>query len=232
MVTIFNQIYTWERSIIIMQILLVFFALPLAIIIISIALQKILKCPVLVASIVFAIFLIVTFIVNNLIVLVLAIIYAIISFITALIVCFICKILNRNCDNNNCRRCRTCNNCNMCNCNNDTSNDLLTISSRCGNSNNGDILTISSNDLNGNCNDLLTISSNCNNSCNRRTQNNINPTSIDGIVTLGSNGITDDNCQCGCNNNSNNQVSARVNVIPNSSTDGRTGCICGRYRRR
>ena len=50
----------------IMNILLIFFALPIAVIIISIALQKILKNPILVAAIIFAVFLIVTFIVNNL----------------------------------------------------------------------------------------------------------------------------------------------------------------------
>ena len=37
--------------------LLIFFAIPFAVIIISIALQKILKCPVLIAAITFAIFL-------------------------------------------------------------------------------------------------------------------------------------------------------------------------------
>lgn len=78
-----------------MNILLIFFALPIAVIIISIALQKILKCPVLVAAIIFAIFLIVTFIVNNLNFLIAAIIYAIISFITAFIICIIGRFLNR-----------------------------------------------------------------------------------------------------------------------------------------
>ena len=39
-----------------MNILLIFFALPIATIIISIALQKIFKCPPLVAAIIFAIF--------------------------------------------------------------------------------------------------------------------------------------------------------------------------------
>ena len=43
------------------NILLIFFALPIATIIISIALQKILKNPALVAAVIFAIFLIVTF---------------------------------------------------------------------------------------------------------------------------------------------------------------------------
>ena len=79
----------------VMNILLIFFALPIAVIIISIALQKILKNPALVAAIIFAIFLIVTFIVNNLNFLVAAIVYAIISFITAFIVCIVCRFLNR-----------------------------------------------------------------------------------------------------------------------------------------
>ena len=55
--------------------LLIFFALPIATIIISIALQKIFKCPFLVAAIIFAIFLVVTFILGNLIYLVATIAY-------------------------------------------------------------------------------------------------------------------------------------------------------------
>ena len=46
--------------------LLIFFALPIATVIISIALQKILKCPPLVAAVIFAIFLIVTFVIDEL----------------------------------------------------------------------------------------------------------------------------------------------------------------------
>lgn len=113
-----------------MNILLIFFALPIAVIIISIALQKILKCPVLVAAIIFAIFLIVTFIVNNLNFLIAAIVYAIISFITAFLTCLIGRILcrignpcrceNSNCDNNNDNG--------RCGCNNACNNNLLTIS--------------------------------------------------------------------------------------------------------
>ena len=88
---------------------------------------------------------------------------------------------------------------------------MLTINSRCGDFENGNLLTISSNDRNGCNNDLLTISSNNNNNS---------------------------ECCCRCNNNNNcnetnrNGVTARINVIPNSNTNGRTGCICGRYRRR
>lgn len=77
-----------------MNTLLIFFALPLATIIISIALQKVLKCPALVAGIVFAIFLIVTFIISDLNFLIATIVYTIVSFLTALLVCVICRALN------------------------------------------------------------------------------------------------------------------------------------------
>ena len=83
-----------ERNDFDMNTLLIFFALPIAVIIISIALQKILKCPLLVSAIIFSIFLIVTFVVNNLNFLVAAIIYAIISFITAFLTCIICRFYN------------------------------------------------------------------------------------------------------------------------------------------
>ena len=99
--------------------LLIFFALPIAVIIISIALQKILKCPVLVAAIIFAIFLIVTFVINNLNFLIAAIVYAVISLVTAYITCivsrFLCDLLNS---------CSCCNRDNQCRCNN---NNLITV---------------------------------------------------------------------------------------------------------
>ncbi len=204
-----------------MNILLIFFALPIAVIVISIALQKILKCPVLVAAIIFSIFLIVTFIVNNLIFLVAAIIYAIISFITAVLTHIICRFLNayreNNCRNGNYRN-------NNCDCD-DRQNDLLTISSRCQNNRNGDLLTISSNCRNGNTNDLLTIRSNTNNNRNNCNCNN-----------NGNNCCNNDSCNC-CSNDNNtvnfgNGVSARINVVPNTTNNGQTGCISGCYRRR
>ena len=82
-----------------MNVLLIFFAIPLAVIIFSIALQKIFKCPFIVAGIIFAIFLIVTFVINNLVFLVATIIYTIIALITAFIVMFICRCIEeRNCN--------------------------------------------------------------------------------------------------------------------------------------
>ena len=198
-----------ERNDFDMNTLLIFFALPIAVIVISIALQKILKCPLLVSAIIFSIFLIVTFVVNNLNFLVAAIIYAIISFITAFLTYIICKFLD-NYRENICRN-------NSHNCNEDRQNELLTISSRYKNNENGDLLTISSG-CNGNTNELLTISSNAN-----RRNNNC------------SNCCNNSSCNCDSNNdtvNLTNGVSARINVIPNNTNNGQTGCISGCYRRR
>ena len=191
-----------------MNILLIFFALPIATIIISIALQKIFKCPPLVAAIIFAIFLIVTFIIGDLNFLIATIIYTIISFITASIACLICRLITRlrdehNNDDCNCNICRKRRNRSSCGCaNNNTSNELLTINSNCGNLENGNLLTISSNGCNGINNDLLTISS-----------NNVNRS----------------HSGCGCNNTNTNEITARINVIPN--TNGRSGQFSGCYRR-
>ena len=82
-----------------MTILLIFFALPIATIIVSIALQKIFRNPLLVAAIIFSIFLVVTFIIGDLNLLIATIAYTIIAYITAFITMLIKRIireLNRN----------------------------------------------------------------------------------------------------------------------------------------
>lgn len=171
--------------------LLIFFALPIATIIISIALQKIFKCPPLVAAIIFAIFLIVTFVVGDINYLVATIAYTIISFITAAIVCLFCRLVDQLNNNNGGRQGnRQCGCCNNRTNSVNTTNDLLTISSNCGNQDDGTLLTISS----------------------RLGENNSN------------------SCGCTSGNTGRNGVNANINVIPNNSNDGRTGCLCGRYR--
>ena len=207
-------------------ILLIFFAIPLAVIIFSIALQKILKCPALVAGIIFAIGIIITFIIGSLILLAATLVYTFISYITALITCLINRCCHRD-DDNCCRRNRSWNN---------NENDLLTISSRCQNNRNGDLLTINSSCANGNTNNLLTISSNnngrdcwCNNDhnngCECENNNDINTANtINGTIR-----IVDGSRNNCCNND---EISTRINVVPNTANNGRTGCICGRYRRR
>ncbi len=169
-----------------MTILFIFFALPLATIIISIALQKILKNPCLVAAIIFSIFLIVTFAIGIIEFIIAAIIYAIISYITAVITCIVNRFIRRNTDNDDCR-CRN-------RCYDTRTNNLLTISSSCNNNN-----------------------------------NQAEPTTINGVLRIRND---DTPSCCNCNNRTNNNnISTRINVIPNNSDNGRTGCICGRYRR-
>ena len=182
--------------------LLIFFALPIAVIIISIALQKILKSPFLVAAIIFAIFLVVTFVIGNLIFLVATIAYAILAFITAIITKIICKIIRR-LDECECRK-EHCSNRR----NNDNSTQLLSINGSCCNNNddNSNLLTISSNGCNGVENQLLTINTKCN-----RNNNN--------------------SCSCNCNT-SNDSIAVRANVFPNNNTNGRCGSFCGCFRRR
>ena len=69
-----------------MNILLILFALPIATILLAIVLQKILKCPVLVAITFFAIYLIVAFAFFNASFLILVILYTALAYITAVIV--------------------------------------------------------------------------------------------------------------------------------------------------
>ena len=211
-------------------ILLIFFAIPLAVIIFSIALQKILKCPALVAGIIFAIGIIITFIIGNLILLAATLVYTFISYITAWITCLICRFFKHDNDDNNC--CKR-----NCSGNNNNENELLTISSCCQNNRNGDLLRINSSCANGNTNSLLAISSNQNgrdccchddndNGCGCRCDSNgINTANtINGVIR-----IVDNNGNTSCNND---EITTRINVVPNTTNNGRTGCICGRYRRR
>ena len=87
-----------------MNLLLIFFALPLATIVFSITLQRILENPILVASLIFSIFLIVTFVVGDLNLLIATIIYTILSFLTAIIFRYIDENNNNENDGNN-QRC-------------------------------------------------------------------------------------------------------------------------------
>lgn len=77
-----------------MNALLLFFALPVATIILAIVLQKILKCPWLVAATFFAIYLIVTYAAFNSSFLIFAIVYTILAYIVALLTRIICNLIN------------------------------------------------------------------------------------------------------------------------------------------
>ena len=81
---------------------LFFIVLPLATILIAIVLQKLLKSPILVALLVFAVYLILAFTVFTTEFLINAIIYTIIAFITAIIFRIICCLIRRmDCNDNN-----------------------------------------------------------------------------------------------------------------------------------
>lgn len=95
-----------------MNIILLFFALPVATIILAIVIEKILRCPVLTAATFFAIFLIIAFAVFDTSFLIFVIAYTIIAFITAVIAEFIfsrCRRRERKCCNCNCKYNFNCN---------------------------------------------------------------------------------------------------------------------------
>ncbi len=127
-----------------MNTLLIFFAFPIAVIIISAILQKLLKNPIAVAAFIFAIFLIVTFTAFDATFLIATLAYTIIALITALIVKLICE---SNDSNNVCERLN-------CILRNNNTNNLLNNISENTNNNNGTTLNIVSEN-----------SSNNNNSC-------------------------------------------------------------------
>ncbi len=160
--------------------LLIFFAIPLATILLAIVLEKVLRCPILVAITFFAVYLIVVFALfaagvitsTNLAEFLIAIIiYTIIAFVTALIVELIRRINLRffSDDDSNSTDVLTCqdddSSCsNNSGCSNSNGN-LLKISCRCNNGNSSDLLTVNSNclgnDSNNNTNtDPITISGN------------------------------------------------------------------------
>lgn len=175
-----------------MNVLLLFFALPVATIILAIVLQKILKCPLLVGATFFAIYLIAVFIISpSGTLLILAILYSILAYVTALLTCIICRLNSR--FGNILGRCT--NSCDICgnssdndnivaNANN-TANNIATVriidsrNNNCLTNNNNSVTTVTtttgagplnttSNTFSqGRCNSICTCSRN---NCNRRCQ--------------------------------------------------------------
>lgn len=104
-----------KKGVLNMNVLLIFFAIPVAIIILSIILERYLKCPISVAGIFFSIFLVVAFVLGAIIEYIVAtFVYTIISFLTALLYEYIrsrnsCKMQCLNCpfyNASNTNRCR------------------------------------------------------------------------------------------------------------------------------
>lgn len=104
-----------------MNTLLIFFAFPVATVILAIVLQKVLKNPLLVAATFFAIFLVITFAFFDASFLVYAILYAILAYVTAVLSAWICRLLRILENNQNTGNCRiierpiTINNTSPCN---------------------------------------------------------------------------------------------------------------------
>lgn len=85
-----------------MNTLLLFFALPIATIILAVVLQKILKCPCLVAATFFAIYLIITYAVFDSSFLVYVIGYTLLAFVSAVLTKWICQLKQQLCQRNTC----------------------------------------------------------------------------------------------------------------------------------
>lgn len=151
-----------------MNMLLIFFAFPIAVIIISIILQKILNNPIAVAAVIFAFFIVITFAFFDETFLIATLVYTILAFITAFLVSRICDDGNNHNTSNNC----------LCN----AIADILL-----NNSN----LTTTNNTANASLQDLLNNVNSNNNSNNCGCNNNNN--NADDVL-----GISNSNtCGCG-----------------------------------
>lgn len=136
-----------------MNLLLLFFALPVATIILAIVLEKILRCPFLTAATFFAIYLIVAFSLFDASFLVYVIVYTILAFIAALIAEFFFRRCNRE------RKCciRWCT-CNQNQCERDTMQDQITLSNQDVRRIAEQLNNIQNNNNNCNCsNDVATV---------------------------------------------------------------------------
>lgn len=131
--------------------LLLFFAIPVATIILAIVWQRIVRSPLLVAATAFAIFLIVVYATNSDL-LILAIIYTILAFIAAAIAKFICEHSGKNGFFSNIRIENI--DANNINANNIDSNNIET-----------NTLSVNDNNSNGNGNNCNRNYNNYNNSC-------------------------------------------------------------------
>ena len=126
-----------------MNTLLIFFAFPIAVIIFSVVLQKLLHNPVAVSALIFAIFIVITFAFFDETFLIATLAYTILAFITALLVC---RLNSNNNDNNN-------NNSNTCpNTFTDTLADTITnASTTTFNTNQKQTIPDDDNVINNNC---------------------------------------------------------------------------------
>ena len=109
-----------------MNILLLFFALPVATIILAVVLEKILRCPILTAATFFAIFLIVAFAIFDASFLIFVIVYTILAFIAAIIAEFFFRRCTEDEDEDD----KCCYKWTFCNCRERQRNNTITLSNQ------------------------------------------------------------------------------------------------------
>lgn len=107
-----------------MNIILLFVAIPLLVITVSIILEKLLNNPLLIVALVFAVFLVVTFTIGDTTLLIAAFAYALLALISTVsvrVICYLRKLLcreaNQNNTNNSCNTLTGSINNNGCRCN-------------------------------------------------------------------------------------------------------------------
>lgn len=177
-----------------MNILLLAFALPVATILLAIVLQKILKCPLLVAATFFAILLIITYAIFDSSFLVFAILYTILAYVTAVLTRLICNLINRFGLRNNCNCICSDNEHSCCPCN-DNQYQIASGTWCCRARNTGGINRLSdtvalNNRVGCNCNHT-----NCNSDTNEPV---IVLTNAEQVVNNGRSGRNGRNCGCNC----------------------------------
>lgn len=180
-----------------MDILLLAFALPVATILLAIVLQKILKCPFLVAATFFAVLLIITYAVLDSSFLVFAILYTILAYVTAVLTRLICKIIARLNLRDGC----------SCICENDTDNDNFARSSNCNVSNTNWYCTTRNigrtgiNQISANALENNATTCSCGNNSNRENNPVIILTNENDIINNNRKGRKGRNCSCNRNCN-------------------------------
>ncbi len=175
-----------------MNILLIFFALPLATIILAAVLQKLIKSPILVAAIFFAIYLVIAFAIFDATFLVAAIVYTFLAYVIASIVRILCWFFqnyNWNCRNRQnecpCRRNQSTTNNGVIALNDES--EIVTLSN-----NNGCTCRITSNNNNVNA-----FNNGYNRGYNNGYDNAYNFISNNGGIQA--NSCNNNSCNCQCN---------------------------------
>ncbi|MBQ9659541.1 MAG: DUF2651 family protein [Clostridia bacterium] len=198
-----------------MNIILIFVIIPIATILFAIALQRLLRSPIIVAGVFLGIFLILAYTVFDTSFLILAILYTILAFITAFLSQLIFMLKRRFCN-------RSWYGNQMSNVQNGN-NEIEVLSISGENNIVGNTATLDTDSLD------IGINGNGGNG-----GNNVNNGNSGNGGNNGNNGNGGNGSNGGCNSNETESVNVFLNaeVQPNSSDNGTTGRFRGCYRRR